>query len=218
MCDVRRRVRCVIAQLIARSFARSALCSAVAVLALLGATPAPKAPERVDLTKIQPKSLLPKVALHTEFVVEINKLGQVTKIRSAKPSKDRTYNLQTYGNALQAFIRTEDDKAIPGVYRLTYDYSPKTTRIRRDVALISAGGVDVNAEGAANRMLDDIDRAHAAKLAAEAKKAGAKPGAKATPAAKATHAETSAPGPAPSVNIQRLPDLPNVMNSSTPKP
>ena len=66
----------------------------------------------------------------------VNKLGQVTRILSGKPSKDRTYNLQTGGNALQAYIRTSDGKAIAGSYRLTYDYSPKTTRIHRDVALV----------------------------------------------------------------------------------
>ena len=101
------------------------------------ATPAPRpTPYRIDLTKVQPKSLLPKVALHTEYIVAVNKLGQVTRIISGKTSKDRTYNIQTAGNALQAFIRTPEGKAIPGSYRLTYDYSPKTTRIHRDVAAL----------------------------------------------------------------------------------
>lgn len=132
-----------------------------AALALLAATPAPRAtPYRVDLTKIQPKSLLPKVPLHTEYVVAVNKMGQVTRIISGKPSNDRTYNLQTAGNALQAFIRTPEGKAISGSYRLTYDYSPKTTRIHRDVTLLKAGGVDPNARGAALEMIDDV-RKHA---------------------------------------------------------
>ena len=103
-------------------------------LTLLAATPAPApqpTPYRIDLTKIQPKSLLPKVPLHTEYVVAVNKLGQVTRIISGKGSKDKTYNLQTAGNALQAFIRTPDGKAISGSYRLTYDYNPKTARIHR---------------------------------------------------------------------------------------
>lgn len=138
---------------------RAALLAALATLTLLAATPAPNAtPYRIDLTKIQPKTLLPKVPLHTEFVVAVNKLGQVTRILSVKPSKDRTYNLQTGGNALQAYIRTSDGKAIVGTYRLTYDYSPKTTRIHRDVALVRAGGVDPNAEGAVNVMLDDVKK------------------------------------------------------------
>jgi hypothetical protein len=147
---------------------RAALCAAFAALTLLAATPAPRpTPYRIDLTKIQPKSLLPKVALHTEYIVAVNKLGQVTRIISGKTSKDRTYNIQTAGNALQAFIRTPDGKAIPGSYRLTYDYSPKTTRIHRDVALVKTGGVDPNAEGAVYKMMDDVKKhANTAKAAA----------------------------------------------------
>ena len=137
------------------------LCAVAAAFTLLAATPAPQPTRyRIDLTKIQPKSLLPKVPLHTEFVVAINKMGQVTHIISGKVSKDQTYNLQTAGNALQAFIRTPDGKAISGSYRLTYDYSPKTTRIHRDVALLKAGGVNPNEEGAALKMIDDV-RKHA---------------------------------------------------------
>ena len=147
---------------------RAALCAAFAAFTLLAATPAPRpTPYRIDLTKVQPKSLLPKVALHTEYIVAVNKLGQVTRIISGKTSKDRTYNIQTAGNALQAFIRTPEGKAIPGSYRLTYDYSPKTTRIHRDVALVKTGGVDPNAEGAVYKMMDDVKkRGNAAKAAA----------------------------------------------------
>jgi len=138
---------------------RAALCAAFAACTLLAATPSPvPTPYRVDLTKIQPKSLLPKVPLHTEFIVAVNKRGQVTRIISGKSSKDRTYNIQTAGNALQAFIRTPDGKAISGSYRLSYDYSPKTTRIHRDVALVKAGGVDPNAEGAVYQMMDDVKK------------------------------------------------------------
>lgn len=146
-----------------RRSARALLCAPVAAVALLAATPAPTpfpkpVETRVDLTKIQPKSLLPKVPLHTEFVVAVNKYGQVTEIVSGKPSKDRTFNLQTEGNALQAYIRTEAGTAVPGTYRLTYDYAPKTARIRRNVALVKAGGVDANAEGAVNKMIDDVKK------------------------------------------------------------
>ena len=34
-----------------------------------------------------------------------------------------------------------------GVYKLTYDYSPKTKDVRRDVQLVHAGGVNPNAKG-----------------------------------------------------------------------
>ena len=146
---------------------RAMLCAVAAAFTLLAATPTPHAtPYRIDLTKIQSKALLPKVPLHTEYVVAVNKLGQVTHIISGKASKDRTYNLQTTGNALQAFIRTPDGKAISGSYRLTYDYSPTTTRIRRDVSLVKAGGVDPNAQGAALQMIDDV-RKHAKPHAGE---------------------------------------------------
>lgn len=124
----------------------------VGALALIGATPPESPPARIDITKVQPKGLLPKTLLHVEWVVETNKLGQVTRVRSGKPSKDRTFNTQTYGNALQAFIRTPEGHAVAGIYRLTYDYNPKTTRVRRDVALIRPGGVNANAEGAALEM------------------------------------------------------------------
>jgi hypothetical protein len=140
-------------------------------IVLLGATPAPKPsgpPEANHLTGAQMRALLPKVALHTEYVVAVNKLGQVSGAQAKVQSKDKTFNVQTYGNALQAFIRTEDGKAISGVYRLTYDYHPKDGRISRDVALVHAGGVDPDAEGAALVMVDAA-RKEAAAAAAKAK-------------------------------------------------
>jgi hypothetical protein len=138
---------------------RAAVCAALAAVTLLAATPSPSPlPYRIDLTKIQPKALLPKVPLHSEYVVAVNKLGQVTHVISGKVSKDKTYNMQTYGNAMQAFIRTPDGKAISGRYRLTYDYSPKTTRIHREVALVAAGNVDANAPGAVTQMFDDVEK------------------------------------------------------------
>ena len=176
---------------------RAALCAVVGAFALLAAAPAPSPlPYRIDVTKIQPKTLLPKVALHTEYIVAINKLGQVTHVISAKVSKDKTYNLQTYGNAMQAFIRTAGGKAISGSYRLTYDYSPKTARVHREVELLKAGGVDPNAEGAVTKMLDDVH------------KHGKPP----APAPAPTAAMT--PGPQPSGNLH-LPDL-KLINKTPP--
>lgn len=158
------------------------------------ATPAP-APTHVNVESLQPKSLLPKKALHTEWVVDVNKYGQVTRVRSGKTSTDAAYNSHTYGNALQMFIRTEDGKAIPGVYRVTYDYNPKTARIRRNVAILHPGGVDANATGAANVMM------------AVARKN----------AQKAQHGPSaSAPVPLATINPKRLPDLPQVMKTPSP--
>ncbi|HTW84373.1 MAG TPA: hypothetical protein VMD91_09925 [Candidatus Sulfotelmatobacter sp.] len=159
------------------------------------ATPAP-APKRINVEALQPRSLLPKKPLHTEFVVEVNKYGQVTRVRSGKASSDAAYNSHTYGNALQMFIRTDDGRAISGLYRVTYDYNPKTARIRRNVTIVRAGGTDPNAIGAANAMM------------AVARKYGQK--AKNAPTVQAT------PVPLMTINPKRLPDLPQVMKTPAP--
>jgi hypothetical protein len=95
---------------------------------------------------------LPSSVLHTEFVVETNKKGQVTRVRSGKASSNPRFNLMTYGNALQAFIRTETGRSVPGIFRLTYNYSPETRMVQRSVTLIRRGGVNVNAAGAVDTM------------------------------------------------------------------
>lgn len=173
--------------------ATSALASAAQSAAPKGAAPA-SAPKRINVEQLQPKSLFPKTKLHVEYVVEVNRMGQVARVRSVKPSKNPPFDAQTYGNALQAFIRTPDGQAVSGSYRLTYDYDPKTERVRRDVALIKAGGVNPNAKGAATDMMEiarhnGLKEAHAAA------------------AARSAHT----PNPVPSV--RRLPDLPQVMKT-----
>ncbi len=146
---------------------------------------------RIDVTKIQPKSLLPKHAEHAEYLVEVNKLGQVSRVASGRGSDNPTFNAQTYGNALQAFIRTPDGRVVLGTYRLTYDYDPKTTRVRRDVTLVHPGGVNPDAKGAA---ADLMDRAH-------------------------THpiSPNIAPKPASSIDPRNLPELKGVIEP-TPVP
>ncbi|MGD1066564.1 MAG: hypothetical protein ABR975_07085 [Vulcanimicrobiaceae bacterium] len=173
---------------------------AVTGTAAFAATPAP-APTRVNVESVQPKSLLPKKPLHTEWVVEINKYGQVTRVRSGKPSTDAAYNAHTYGNALQMFIRTADNKAIAGVYRVTYDYNPQTARIRRNVEILHPGGVNANAPGAANVMM--------AVARKNAQKAQHGPSA-------ATPPPASAAAPLATINPKRLPDLPQVMKTPSP--
>jgi hypothetical protein len=167
-------------------------CGAVA-LAAPTPKPAPKAatPQPIDVTKVQPRELAPKKALHVEYTVEVNRLGQIARVRSVKPSHDEGFDTHTYGNALQAFIRTPDGKALAGTYRLTYDYDPKTLRVHRDVALIKAGGVNPNAKGAADSMMEIARR----------NQHRPPPGIGVTP------------GPIPSVNIKRMPDLPQVMKT-----
>ncbi len=161
------------------------------------ATPAPHAaataPARVNVEKLQPRDIFPKKQLHVEVIVEVNKYGQVSRVRSIKPSHDEQFDAHMYGNALQMFIRTPDGNAIVGAYRVTYDYDPKTLKIRRDVALVKAGGVDPNRKGAANQMMD---------------------------IAKNNRNKTPPPGlygtPAPAPSVRRLPDLKHVMESPTP--
>jgi hypothetical protein len=164
---------------------------------VLAATPtpqpnaAPQRPLRIDVTKIQPKSLLPKHAEHTEYVVEVNKLGQVSRVASRRGSDNATFNAQTYGNALQAFIRTPDGHVVLGTYRLTYDYDPKTTRVRRDVTLLRTGGVNPDAKGTA---ADLMDRAHIHPVS-----------------------PNIAPNPSASIDPRSLPELKGVIDS-TPTP
>jgi hypothetical protein len=170
---VPRGLRGALTQLSARRLAAVLLASSA--FGLIAASPPPhEAPVANALTKAQMEALLPKTALRTIYVVDVNKFGQVTGAKPQVKSKDANFNIQTYGNALQAFIRTPDDKAISGVYTLTYDYSPKTRKIDRSVALVHPGGVNPDAEGAALVMIDAVKKQQAAAAAAAAKAAAPK--------------------------------------------
>jgi hypothetical protein len=153
----------------------AALVASGAFFLLAASTP----PPGNALTKAQMESLLPKTALHTAFVVSTNNLGQVTNAKPKTLSKNANFNVQTYGNALQAFIRTDAGTAIAGLYTLSYSYDPKSRRIARSVALIHAGGVDPNAKGAALVMMDAAHK-DAVAAAAKAKHAAPAPRAPAT--------------------------------------
>ena len=103
----------------------------------------------------------PKKALQTEFIVSVNKLGQVTHILAGRPSKDAVFNSEVYANAIGVYIRTPDGMhAVVGKYRLDYLYVPSSHKVQRTVALLSRGGVDPNAAGAVN-----VLRARAAQMA-----------------------------------------------------
>jgi hypothetical protein len=141
-----------VAQLISTKIA--APLSVAVLLAATGAqaatTPTPKPSPRPSAIIIH----LPTTTLHSEVVVEVNKKGQVVRVKSTKPSKLRSFNVQTYGNALQMWIRKPDGTATVGLYRVTYDYNPKTQDVTRRVSLISTGGNWGNDPGAATVMMD----------------------------------------------------------------
>jgi hypothetical protein len=99
-----------------------------------------------------PKPEYPAQALHVAYIVATNKRGQVVKVVAGTPCKDDRVNTYTYGNAMQMFIHRADGGADAGLFRITYDYSPTTHRIRRDVVLEKLGGVDPNAPGAIDAM------------------------------------------------------------------
>ncbi len=126
-----------------------AVAASLASLGLLGASPSPK-----PAGKLVPRT--PVTRQHTEFVVEVNKKGQVIKVDSGRESHDPAFNAITYGNVLQAFIRRPDGTAVSGLYRMTYDYDPANKHVRRDVALLKVGGVDPNALGAVDQEIQKL--------------------------------------------------------------
>ncbi len=101
-----------------------------------------------------PTPHLPTVALHTEFNVEINHMGQIVRVKSGKECSWPSFNAQTYGNVLQIFVRHPDGTATVGMYKITYDYNPKTQNVIRGVHLLSVGGDWADEQGAANQMMD----------------------------------------------------------------
>ena len=135
----------------ARVFALALSFAAMSAVPALSATPAPK-----PLPSVQ----LPKVPLHSEFVVEVNNKGQVVRVKTMKGTGDKNpfFNAETYGNVLQMWIRHPDGSAEVGLYRVTYDYSPKTHAIARHITIVSSGGNWANAPGAATVMINDAKK------------------------------------------------------------
>lgn len=115
------------------------------------ATPAPRATPKL----IGP--VVPKVPLHTEFIVEVNKKGQVVKAESGKTCKDHYFNEHTLGNALQMWIRKPDGTAVVGLYRVSYDYEPTNHGVFRNIEFVKAGGDWGDKQGAAIGMINDAN-------------------------------------------------------------
>lgn len=109
-----------------------------------------------------PPPPIPKVPLHTEFVVEVNAKGQVVRVKTAKASRDAFFNTQTNGNVLQMWIRHPDGSAEAGLYRVWYDFDPKTQKVSRHQAILSQGGAWANEPGAADVMVDTAVREYQA--------------------------------------------------------
>ncbi len=153
-----RAVRRAFAKLVFAHVSRTAIVAAAlccSLPSLAEAAPAPQSQRTAPAVQRSYRPRVPRTPEHAEYVVEVNRKGQVARVRSGKPSADLAFNTMTYGNALQAFIRTSDGRALAGIYRLTYDYTPKTQNVHRSVALLRAGGVNGNAVGAVDQMTAD---------------------------------------------------------------
>ena len=127
------------------------------MIGAIAATPSPRP---------LPPPKLPTVAMHTEFLVEVNAKGQVVRVKSGKSAHECTkategqclfFNAQTYGNVLQMWIRHPDGSAEVGTYKVTYDYNPKTHDVHRGVGIVSRGGDWANKPGAATDMMNKAD-------------------------------------------------------------
>ena len=150
---MRSRVRRNLPQL--KEFMRNRLWLTTSFLVFLFAAPA--LPVAAQTASPHPFTLptphLPTDRLHTEFVVEVNRLGQIVRVKSGKSCKNLTFNAQTYGNVLQMWIRKPNGSAIVGLYRVTYDYDPRTQKVHRGVALLARGGNWGNKKGAVTDMM-----------------------------------------------------------------
>ena len=134
------------------------LLTLVAIAAPAAAAPTPKPAAKSSSKPIRIN--LPTVPLHAWFVVEVNAKGQVVRVKAMKGtgSKYPFFNAQTYGNVLQMWIRHPDGSAEVGLYRVTYDYDPKTRKIARRVSIVQRGGDWGNDKGAATVMIDTANR------------------------------------------------------------
>jgi hypothetical protein len=177
-----------------------AIVAAASIPAFAATTPTPSpTPHAMRVPTVH----LPNVPLHTEVVVEVNKKGQVVRVKSTKPCKVQSFNVQTFGNALQMWIRRRDGSAEAGLYRVYYDYDPKTAQVSRRVALISSGGSWANEQGAANVMIDLAHKqaVEAQKQAAEEQKKAQEQNAKLPSLNQIRGVHTATPSPKPTLPI-----------------
>jgi hypothetical protein len=105
-----------------------------------------------------PTPKLPTRPLHSTLDVEVNKKGQVVRIKGGQLSHDSVFDTMTIGNALQMWIRHPDGTAEVGLYRVVYDYDPHTHNVARHIAILSRGGNWGNEAGAATKMMNAAER------------------------------------------------------------
>ncbi len=149
---------------------RSRLYCIAALAAALLAFPlaAPAAPTPAPM----PSPKLPAKPLHVELQVEVNKLGQVVRVLHGSLSGDGPFDTMAMGNALQMWIRDQRGKtitAVVGLYKVHYDYDPKTQKVKRTFALFKRGGNWANEPGAATKIVSDAKKEAEATAAAIAK-------------------------------------------------
>ena len=131
----------------ALAFAATLLVLPPGALAASAATPVPI-----------PTPKLPDRPMHSSIIVEVNKRGQVVRIKGGELSHDSVFDTMTIGNALQMWIRRPDGSAVVGLFRVNYDYDPHTHNVARHISLISAGGNWGNDSGAATKMVNAATR------------------------------------------------------------
>lgn len=105
-----------------------------------------------------PTPNLPNRPLHSTIEVEVNKRGQVVRVKGGQLSHDAVFDTMTIGNALQMWIRRPDGSAIVGLFRVNYDYDPRTHNVARRISLVSQGGTWGNESGAATKMVGAAKR------------------------------------------------------------
>jgi hypothetical protein len=119
-----------------------------------------------------PSPKLPSKPLHAELQVEVNKLGQVVRVLHGNLSGDAPFDTMAMGNALQMWIREQHGNtitAVVGLYKVNYNYDPKTQKVKRTFALFKRGGNWANEPGAATKIVSDAKKEAQATAAALAK-------------------------------------------------
>lgn len=111
-----------------------------------GATPAPRP---------FPTPNFPNKRLHVDLLVEVNKHGQVVRVDHGTLSGDRVFDTVTLGNAMQMWIRRPNGSAEAGLFRVSYDYDPRTHAVTRVPSLVKAGGNWASKPGAATLIIAD---------------------------------------------------------------